>query len=238
MGSPICTRSLATEALALRCYQESQKYLDGESYDESCCLELFRRALRDEQEAAWRAIYVQFFHLLQRWVYGHPRFHSTEEEGAYLINIAFSRFWHSLVKQRETEGVALDSLPRLLQYLKSCVYSAVEDAWRRQQRQPPRSEFTVDELADVLEDDQSARQMHGQFSPTAILHQAMTERLNSAEEEVVARLSWQYGLAPRQVREHHPEMFPTVQRVYDLKKNILDRLLRDPYIQNLRKLIP
>ncbi len=238
MESSPCDRSVSTEELALRCYRESKKYLSGTDYDDVCCLELFRRALLEEQDAAWRAIYVQFFNLLQRWVRGHPRFRSTEEDAAFLINIALSRFWQSMMNRQEFATVDLDSIAGILQYLKSCVYSAVEDTWRWQDRQPPRSEFSMEDLADVLVDDSAVPQPQMLFSPEKILHQAVMERLKTPAEEIVARLSWQYGLPPRQIQDRHPELFPTVQRVYDIKKNLLDRLLLDPYIQNLRKPTP
>jgi DNA-directed RNA polymerase specialized sigma24 family protein len=121
-----------------------------------------------------------------------------------------------------------------LQYLKSCVHSAIEDAYRQQQRWPPEA-LIWNELSEVLVDEE--------LSPEArvlsrlvreALEWAVWSRLRDEAEVVVATLSWEYGLSPREIQARRSDLFATVQQVYRIKRNILDRLSRDPDIQKLR----
>jgi hypothetical protein len=128
-------------------------------------------------------------------------------------------------------------LGKLLQYLKSCVHSAIEDAYRQQQRWPPEA-LIWNELSEALVDEALSPEARvlSQLAWEA-LEWAVWSRLQSEAEVAVATLSWEYGLSPGEIQARRPDLFATIQQVYRTKRNILDRLMRDPDIQKLRQQI-
>ena len=217
------------EDLARRCRQESKHFLNNQPYDEHYCLELFRQALLEHSQAAWHAIYAQYEKLVIGWVRQHPKFHSTAEEARFFANAAFTRFWRALSDPDKL--IRLEHLSQLLRYLKSCVHSAIEDAYRRQQHRP-QNIITWDDVPDTVPDDTA--------SPTLLqlaeaLEQLILDRLQGRAEIVVATSSWVYGLKPSEIQAQHPDLFPDVQQVYRVKRNVLHRLSRDPEIQEIRQ---
>jgi DNA-directed RNA polymerase specialized sigma24 family protein len=224
---------LSVDELARRCRQEAERFLAGRPHNEAYGLELFRRAIINRDQAAWQAIYAQYQALVARWVRHHAKFQSTNEEAVFFVNGAFARFWHAVSKQER--GLQFDSLASLLGYLKRCVHSAIEDECRRQQRWP-QDALAWDDLSEAVADDIPSPEARviGQVVADTI-EWAVMSRLQGEEEEVTAALSWTYGLRPRQIQVRRPDLFPNVRRIYEVKRNIVSRLLRDPEIQQLRR---
>jgi hypothetical protein len=65
------------------------------------------------------------------------------------------------------------------------------------------------------------------------LAQAVLSHLRDEEDKVVAILSWTYGLRPQEIQARRPDLFPDVRRVYQVKRNLVNRLQRDSVIQQL-----
>jgi RNA polymerase sigma factor (sigma-70 family) len=217
--------------LSQRCQQESKEYRSNRPHNEAYCLELFRRAIVNHNQAAWEAIYEQYQLLVINWVRQHNRFEQINEEVMYLANATFARFWRTISKQQES--FEIDTLGKLLNYLKRCVYSSIEDIYRQQQRRPSQV---------IIENELSEARVDDTMSPEVrIVHQleidalawAILRRLQGEAEMVVARLSWVEGLSPREIQARKPDLFSKVERVYQVKRNILTRLQRDPEIQKL-----
>lgn len=224
---------LSVNELALRCQQEREKFLAGSACDETYSLELFHRALFDHDQAAWQAIYAEYQPMVTQWVRRCSRFQHTNEEAAFFVNAAFTRFWRAVSGwERRSQ---FDSLPKLLGYLKCCVYSAIEDECRRQQRWM-RDSVDWDGFIEAVPDDAPPVEERaiGEVAKDN-LKWAMRGRLQDEKEEVVATLSWVYGLPPREIQARHPDLFPDVYQIYKIKHNILSRLRRDPGIQYLRR---
>ena len=49
--------------------------------------------------------------------------------------------------------------------------------------------------------------------------------------QLVARLCCALGLRPREIRERYPSQFPNASAVYRIKRNLVERLRRDPEIR-------
>jgi RNA polymerase sigma factor (sigma-70 family) len=224
---------LSVEELALRCQQEHEKFLAGSDSDEAYGLELFHRALFDHDQVAWQAIYAQYQPIVDHWIRCYSRFRYTNEEAAFFVNAAFTRFWQAV--SRWEIGARFDTLPQLLGYLKCCVHSAIEDECRRQQRWS-RGTVDWDEFIEFVPDAALSVEEHaiGQVARD-ILEWAVRSRLQDEKEEVIATLSWVYGLPPSEIQARHPDLFADVRQIYKIKQNILSRLQRDPRVQYLRK---
>jgi len=225
----LCLGDLGVDELAWHCRRESDNYRAGRPNDDSYALELFRRAIRHHDQAAWRAVYAQYSSLVAAWVRTHSRFHHTGEEVTYFVNETFTRFWHTTA--RHYTKLEFKGLGDLLAYLKACVHSAIEDECRRQTH---RSLIVLswDELSEVTTDDRASPEQYALGRITAEdLARMVFSRLQDQEELVVAIFSWSYGLRPREIQARRPDLFPKVEHVYQVKRNILNRLRRDRKIQ-------
>jgi hypothetical protein len=227
---------LSIDELIQRCQQETNKYLAGHPHDETYCLELFRRAILNDNQQAWQAIYTQYQSLVADWIWQHSKSQSINEDVTVLINAAFMRFWRT-VSKKNNGSFQFNSLGQLLGYFKKCVYSAIEDAYRQEQRWP-QDTLIWEELSEALADDKSSLETRvlSRVEMDA-LEWVVWSRLRGEAEMIVARLSWLDGLSPREIQARRPDLFVNVRRVYRIKRNILERLLRDPKIQKLWKLI-
>ncbi len=65
------------------------------------------------------------------------------------------------------------------------------------------------------------------------LWQAIMAEVQHEDECLVARLCLVFHLKPSEVYAGHPDRFGSVQAVYRVKRNLLDRLHRDPAIRQL-----
>jgi DNA-directed RNA polymerase specialized sigma24 family protein len=197
-------------------------------------LELFRRAIFDQDQAAWQAIYIEYQALVSFWIKQHSHFDSAREEATFLVNEVFARFWYTVSLHKDK--FQFNALAPLLSYLKACVHSAIEDEWRRQQRWP-RDNLTWGKISEIFLADTppspEARAI-GQVAVEA-LTRAIISRLQGEEEKVVAALSWTYGLRPSEIQARRPDLFPDVRRVYQVKRNILNRLQRDREFKKLAR---
>jgi RNA polymerase sigma factor (sigma-70 family) len=221
------------DELARRCRQESERYLAGRSHDETYCFELFRRAIFDHDQMAWQAVYAQYQALVTHWVRQHSKFQPIDEEPAFFVNAAFAGFWRRVSKLETT--LHFNNLGQLLQYLKYCAHSAIEDEYRRQQHWPPDT-LAWDDLAETVVDNAPCPEERAiSQAEAATLERAILNRLQNEAEAVVATLSWRYGLRPREIQRHRPDLFTDASQVCQVKRNILNRLLRDPYIRWLRQ---
>ncbi len=82
--------NIPTPQLTEMCRRESERYRRGQSGERGYCYELFRRAIVDGDQQAWRAIYEQYRRLVGTWV-GGPADWIDER-----VNHAFAKFWHAI----------------------------------------------------------------------------------------------------------------------------------------------
>ena len=95
MSHEIKLQSMSVPELAHRCEQETERYFHQQSYDSTYCFELFRRAIQEEDEAAWGIICNQYQPLVSGWVRQHPGFQNSGEVIEYFVNGAFAKIYKS-----------------------------------------------------------------------------------------------------------------------------------------------
>jgi hypothetical protein len=229
--SPL-VNNLSVGELARRCRLEAEKFVAGRACDGVYGLELFRRAIFQQDEAAWHAFYTQYQRLVAYWVQQHSKYRSSGEEVGYFVNAAFVRLWASVSRRRMQ--VQFHSLSGLLRYLKFCTYSAIEDECRRWQHWR-RTAVALDDGWEMLVDQVPSAEVGviGRAASESLMR-SLLRRLQGEEEEVVAVLSWMHGLQPQEIQARRPDLFADATRIYQIKRNIVNRLARDPMIQRLR----
>ena len=63
------------------------------------------------------------------------------------------------------------------------------------------------------------------------LWQAITQEVTDGAERLLLYLSAALDLSPRQIHARYPSLYPTVQDVYRMKRNVLDRLRRSRVVR-------
>lgn len=219
---------LSLSDLARRCTEESDHFFARRQYDPSFCYELFRRALAERNETAWRLVFNQYRPLVASWVERQQAFPLAGEEVDFFINGAFAR----LMKAVSPEQFArFQDLRSILGYLQLCVVSEVNDHMRaiRGTETLPldqvnlSSHMAPDDVENTALDDVER----------TLIWQTIRSCTKSDSELLVVYASYVLGLKPRQLYERFPDRFDSVDRVYRIKENVLARLRRDPRMQSL-----
>ena len=215
---------LSVSDLASECAAETHEFRKGRASDERAGLELFRRAITGRDEYAWACLYRQFAPLVLTWVCQHRSAANVfEQDGPEpLVNAAFAKFALAVTPAKMGN---FDSLAALLKYLKMCVHSVVSDEMRASQARLS-SELTLEveehdcageDLAEVVVDRLSAQG----------LWQTILEELFGEEEQVLVYSAFVQGFKPAEITKRHSRLFPTVDDVYRVKRNVLERLRRN-----------
>ena len=216
------TELLSINDLARCCSEETNKFLKQSVSNDRYCLELFRRAITRRDDDAWACIYQQYAPLVLTWVNQHQSAAPLlgQDGSAPLVNAAFAKFAQALTPAKMDN---FDSLAAVLKYLKMCVHSVIADEVRsRQSREnEPASEDPADDVVSSI----SAQG----------LWQVIQEELNGEEERVLIYLADIHGMKPSEISSQHRRLFPTVEDVYRIKRNVLERLRRNRRLQSLFK---
>jgi DNA-directed RNA polymerase specialized sigma24 family protein len=214
--------SWTSARLAERCAIEQQRYHQHSPSDERFCLELFLRAMHQQDKIAWDLIYHQFSGTVLGWLRQHPcasRLRYNDPD-AYVTD-AFRKFWLATT----SPGAApprFATLASVLAYLRSCLNSVVLDEMRLIQSR--QREGPLEQISNVPADESG----HGSIEELwTLIERALPDR----RERRLIYLLFVLDLKPRDVVRAAPQDFPTAQEVYRLTRNILDRLRRNPALR-------
>jgi len=231
MSHEINLQLMTVDALAQKCAQETKLYFKYQSHDTSYCFELFRRAIAEHNDLAWKALIVQYKPSVARWVNRwadkHPDFPLASEEEEDFIAEAFERFWKYFTPEKFGRSQELEDV---LKYLKMCVNGAISDIWRKMRRRQ------FDQKLEGGEEGEKPEPAELGPTPEEILQnselwQLIQTRLKDQKEYTVAYASFNLDLSPRQIIAEYPGVFRDINEVYQCKANVWARLERDPEIR-------
>ncbi|GHO96859.1 hypothetical protein KSF_069070 [Reticulibacter mediterranei] len=229
--STVQPERLSINELAQRCSEETNKFLKQNASNDRYCLEMFRRAIVKRDDDAWASIYQQYAPLVLTWVTQHQSAAPLlgQDGSGPLVNAAFAKFSQALTPAKMEN---FDSLAAVLKYLKMCVHSVVADEVRlRQARQYEEALDTIEHepaSTDPAEDVIASIAAEG-------LWQVILEELNGEDERVLIYLAYVQGMKPSEISSRQRKFFPTVDDVYRIKRNVLERLRRNRRLQALFK---
>jgi hypothetical protein len=207
-------------ALVAACEEQNRRRAAGAPSRDDFSRELFRRAICERDPAAWEGLFTLYRGLVASWVRQHPASERIPERED-CVNLVFERFWGAIGPDR---FAAFPSVAALLKYLKMCVHTVLIDEVRaRRAAQQPLAAWPVEERVapgpDVSEL-ATGRLADGEL--WALLSQEVVDEA----ERFLLYLSAALDLSPRQISARYPQVFPRVQDVYRMKRNVLDRLRR------------
>jgi hypothetical protein len=188
--------------------------------DERAGLELFRRAIQERDELAWEQMYQQWKGLLLHWLFQHPavRLALGQAPPESYVTAALSKFWQATTRA-ERPKQEFSTLAGALAYLRSCLNSVVLDAAR--QALVRQCEVGEEVLAGEVVSQ----------PPAAIagdLWRSIERALPDRRERLLVYLRYVLGYRPREIVVTHRQEFPHVEEVYQMERNILQRLSRHP----------
>jgi RNA polymerase sigma factor (sigma-70 family) len=215
---------MPVEDLAQRCAQETDLYFNRKDFDSSYCFELFRRAIRNNDERALEVVIAQYQPLVARWVEKwmdkNSDFSSFNEESQDFIAQAFERFWISYTPAKFEN--AQSSLPAVLKYLQMCVHGALTDAWRKLRRIQLERD-AQDEEHELSESDPTPEELLQKDE----FWQLIRKKAKDPKEYTVVYASFYLGFSPREILDEYPDVFKDIKEIYQHKANFLERLGRD-----------
>jgi RNA polymerase sigma factor (sigma-70 family) len=222
---------LSINELARSCSEETNKFLRQSVSNDRYCLELFRRAIVKRDDDAWACIYQQYAPLVLTWVTQHQSAAPMlgQDGSAPLVNAAFAKFSQALTPAKIDN---FDSLAAILKYLKMCVHSVVADEVRS--RQSRQYEETLEQIEHEPATEDPADDVVSNIAAQN-LWQVIQEELNGEDERVLMYLAYIHGMKPSEICSQHRRLFPTVDDVYRIKRNVLERLRRNRRLQMLFK---
>jgi hypothetical protein len=229
MSHKIKLEHLTLEDLAQRCARETDLFFNHKETDSQYCFELFRRAIRDQDERALEMIIAQYQPLVAKWVDKwmdkHHDFQSMGDEPQDYVAQAFERFWISFTPAKLDRS---QSLAAVLRYLQMCVNGALTDAWRKLRHMQIEQETGDEEMrsseSEVLPEDSLQKDEFWQL---------IRKKSKDAKEYTVIFASFSLNLSPREILVEYPGVFVDIREVYKCKANVLDRLERDDEMRNL-----
>jgi len=222
---------LSINDLARCCSEETNKFLKQSVSNDRYCLELFRRAIVRRDDDAWACIYQQYAPLVLTWVNQHQSAAPLlgQDGSAPLVNAAFAKFSQALTPVKMDN---FDSLAAVLKYLKMCVHSVIADEVRS--RQARQYEEALESIEHEPASDDPADDVVSNISAQG-LWQAIQEELNGEDERVLIYLAYIHGMKLSEISSQHSRLFPSVEDVYRIKRNVLERLRRNRRLQMLFK---
>lgn len=224
-------QTFSINELARCCSEETNKFLKQSVSNDRYCLELFRRAIVKRDDDAWACIYQQYAPLVLTWVTQHQSAAPMlgQDGSAPLVNAAFAKFAQALTPAKMDH---FDSLAAILKYLKMCVHSVVADEVRA--RQSRQYEETLELIEHEPASDDPADDVISSITAQG-LWQVIQEELNGEDERLLIYLAYIHGMKPGEISSQHRRLFPTVDDVYRIKRNVLERLRRNRRLQLLLK---
>ena len=213
LSKPLCCE-MSLPVLAADCLRELDNYRRGEPCTETYGVELFRRAIIQSDQEAWVWVQHCFGGMVRGWLGRHPKREVAcrlESEENYVAQ-AFERFWQATTL---TQRMEFSTLAAALQYLRASLHGAILDMLRAY-AQP--GEVSLPEPGEPLVEDGTAN---------CEVWEILQMILSNPREQRLAYLLFHCGLGPREIVRFCPQEWSDVQEIYRLRRNIMERLLRN-----------
>jgi RNA polymerase sigma factor (sigma-70 family) len=210
---------LTIDELAFQCREESSRPKWEPVGKFSSCWELFRRAIVENDQQAWQALYDQYRRLVGKWAKGSD--HKLDD----LVHEAFARFWQGV--RGHDFSHRFPTMKEVMSYLKRCARTLSIDAARRREYQHSvRQALTIEtSVTGDSPDDIALDQVFSQ-ELRAYLRDQMRDEDESAVFEAYCK-----GLTPREIADQYPDRFTNAGQVYRVRERIVSRLAEDPMVQ-------
>jgi hypothetical protein len=201
-----------------RCAEETQRYSRRQESDARFCFELLRRALADGVADAFTHVCQIYQPQVLSWVHRHASFERSGESAEYFANSALTQFYFAL---RGPKFERTPTLAHVLGYLKTCVYSAVAQYVRDQQK----AEWVPLEEATAAPADPEVA------LDAAELWAHICRVLPNERDQRLAQAVFVQALKPREIVQLHPGRWRDEREISVDLYRIRRLLRRDPELR-------
>ena len=205
------------------CAEESNRFFRKQAHDPRYCYELFRRAIIDQNERAWDAVYLQYRVLVGSWVERCPSFPITQEHKDFFVDRAFEKFWQAIPPAKLSQFADLKSL---LRYLQICVNSAVTDYMRHKEHSTRMQEIGLESIR-TRSSEKRTEDIAITKAQREQLWDLLEERFSSERERIAIYGTFVLGMKPRKLLAEFPHLFVDAREISRTKENVIARLRRD-----------
>lgn len=218
-------RLIDEDQLAAECADQTARFFSRTEHDTGYCYELFRRAIVGRNDYAWEKIYQIYQPLVASWVGRHIGLEVADEEVDYFVNCAFDKIWSAVNGEKFGQ---FQDLASLLRYLQMCVHSVIVDYARGNHIRTT----DLDILANLTLPDSPLIEKYVTDQLERLRLWEMVARLTQNEKEtIVLECSFVYDLKPSQIYAAHPDQFESLEELYRIKRNLLNRLRRNQMLR-------
>jgi DNA-directed RNA polymerase specialized sigma24 family protein len=203
---------------------EIAQFLRGQPTDDVYGLALFRRAIAVRDDQAWSGLYTLYRAVVDSWIARQAPALCYEDRES-LVNGTFAKFHRSIGPERIARFCSVRALPA---YLKRCAWSVTTDFRRSQQARSREEPLESTDLEESVLDDPAeivGSQLAGQE-----LWQLLWREATSAEERLILQFVCALGRSPRQLQQAYPALFQSVEDIYRIKRNLIERLRRNRWL--------
>lgn len=190
---------------------------DPKRDNDQSCLDMFHRALGQQDTLAWEFIQHHYWPMMAHWFHCHPqtaiacRFESAEN----YIALGFERFWQATACYQQ---LRFNTLGAAMNYLRASLNGAILDTLRAYAR--PHL-LPLPESGDTNEPWREDQYDQGELWETIL------GILTDERERRVAYLLFHCGLKPRQILHYCPQEFHDIHDIYRLRRRIIEHLMRN-----------
>ena len=208
--------AMSLDALKECSMREMTNYRRKLPSDDRYCLEILHRAIELQDNTAWELLRHQFNDNVHMWLNSHTHKEAAlryESEQTYLDD-AFRRFWQAVSDQT----MSFSTVAGALRYLKLCLHCAIMDTLRA---------FARNNIEQIPEHGHPAEPQSEDTYHESELWQVIKDLLPDEKERRLAYLHFHCNLKPREIIRFCPNEFQNEAEIYRLKRNIMERLLRN-----------
>jgi hypothetical protein len=208
--------TLSVSVLTEHCTRELSNYRRGNPSNDQYAVELLRRATVQGDQDAWQWLHQSFSEVVRGWLRCHPSKEAAchlDSEENYVAQ-AFERLWQVTVHQQ----LEFSTLAAALRYLRASLNGALLDTLRAYSRPREVSLPEPDDLGEPQVEDSTG---------SGEVWEILQTMLPNVREQRLAYLLFHCGLKPREILHFCPQEFSDVREIYRLRRNIMERLLRN-----------
>jgi len=204
--------------LANRCRNETDNFLHQRHYDPQYCYELFVRAFRHGDNAAFDQLLKVYHGLVIHWAKRHSLFTAVQAKRDDITHYAFIKMWRSTRGERFT----FDSLPAILGYLRDCINAALYEMYR---------DFVAASKEQVVEKPIATELLLEGAPDFELLWQHICIIIPERDLQNLVWYSFVHGYKPEALQAEFPADYPGKEAIRVLKQKAMRRLRKDPMLR-------
>jgi hypothetical protein len=113
-----------------------------------------------------------------------------------------------------------------------CAGTTALHAQRKLKHQEAQAEWSDETVSNQLSQTSMESESQNELSAAELWH-IVDGCCKSEQERVLARLSFVSDMLPRAILELHPALFASTEEISNIRRNLLNRLARNPQLKQL-----